>query len=40
MNCEAGHFENPGALVRLKNSDANVRDDEWQRGASVRTEDA
>ena len=40
MNCDAGHFENPGALARLKNSNAHVRGDDWQRGATVRTEAA
>ena len=38
MNCDAGHFKNPGALVRLKISGANVRGDDWHREASVRTE--
>ena len=40
MNGEAGHYENPGALARLKNSGADVRGDDWHRGTPVRTEDA
>ena len=40
MNCEAGHFENPGALARLKNSGANWSGDDWHRGTRVRIEDA
>ncbi len=40
MNCEAGHFENPGALARLKNSGANGSGDDWHRGTRARTEDA
>ena len=40
MNCDAGHFENPGALARLKSSGADVRGDDWHRGTPVRTEDA
>jgi hypothetical protein len=38
MNCDAGHFKNPGALARLKSSGANVRGDDWRRGVPVRTE--
>jgi hypothetical protein len=40
MSCEAGNFENPGALARLKNSSANGNGDDWHRGSRVRTEDA
>ena len=40
MSCDAGHFENPGALARLKNSGADVRGDDWHRGTPGRTEDA
>ena len=40
MNREAGHFENPGALARLKSSGADVRGDDWHQGTPVRTEDA
>jgi hypothetical protein len=40
MNCEAGYFENPGALARLKNSGANGSGDDWHRGTRARTEDA
>ena len=40
MSCEAGHYENPGALARLKSSGADSRGDDWRRGTPVRTEDA
>ena len=40
MSRDAGHFENPGALARLKSSGADVRGDDWHRGTPVRTEDA
>jgi hypothetical protein len=40
MSCDAGDFENPGALARLKSGGADVRDDDWQRGTPVRTQDA
>jgi hypothetical protein len=39
MDCEAGHFENPGALALLKNSGADERGDDWHQGTRVRTED-
>ena len=40
MSCEAGHFETPGVLARLKNSGADVRSDDWHRGTRGRSEDA
>ena len=40
MNCDAGHFENPGALARLKSSGANVGGGDWHRGTRVMTEEA
>jgi hypothetical protein len=40
MSCDAGHFENPGALARLKNSGASGNGDDWHRGARGRTGDA
>ena len=38
MRCEAEHFENPGALARLKSSGANVSGSDWHRGRPVETE--
>ena len=40
MNCDAGHFKNPGALARLKSNDANVGGGDWHRGTRVMTADA
>ena len=40
MRLEPGHFENPGALGRLKSSDANVGGGDWHRGTRVMTEEA
>ena len=40
MDLEAGHFESPGALARLKNSGAAMLGDDWHRATPVRTEDA
>ena len=40
MSRDAGHFENPGALARLKSSDANAGGGDWHRGTRVMTEDA
>ncbi len=40
MNCDAGHFENSGALARLKSSGADVRGDVRHRGTRVGTEKA
>ena len=40
MRCEAGHFETPGVLARLKNSGADARGDDWHRGTRGGTEDA
>ena len=37
MRLEAGHFENPGALARLKSNDANVGGGDWHRGTRVMT---
>jgi len=40
MNCDAGHFENPGVQERLKSSGADMRGDDRHQGTRVRTEDA
>jgi hypothetical protein len=40
MSCEAGHFETPGVLARLRNSGGDVRGEDWHRGTRGRTEDA
>jgi len=40
MSGDAGHFNDPGALARLKSGGADVRDDDWHRETPVRTEDA
>jgi hypothetical protein len=40
MSCDAGHFENPGALARLKSNGANVGGGDWHRGTRVMTEEA
>ncbi len=40
MSREAGHFENPGALARLKSNDANAGGGDWHQGTRVMTEDA
>jgi len=40
MKGDAGHFENPGALPRLKNTGANGSADDWHRGTRARTGDA
>ena len=38
MRRDTGHFEDPGALARLKSSDANVGGGDWHRGTRVMTE--
>jgi hypothetical protein len=40
MSCDAGHFDSPGALARLKSSGADVPGDGWHRETPVKTEDA
>ena len=40
MNGDAGHFENPGVLARLKSNDANVGGGDWHRRTPVMTADA
>jgi hypothetical protein len=40
MSCDAGHFENPGVLARLKNSGADVCGDDWHWGTRGGTENA
>ena len=40
MSRDAGHFENPGALARLKSNDAKVGGGDWHRETRVMTEEA
>ena len=40
MSRDAGHFENPGVLARLKSNAANVGGGDWHRGTPVMTADA
>jgi len=40
LSRDAGQFENPGALARLKSNDANVSGGDWHRGTRVMTADA
>jgi len=40
MSRDAGHFDSPGALARLKSSGADVLGAAWRRGTPGKTEDA
>jgi hypothetical protein len=39
MSRDAGHFESPGVLARLKSDHANVGGGAWHRGTRVMTEE-